>query len=726
MKVAVEHQFSGLTANLGVTYDSSKTMLGSLLRQYTGPTPQDKYVTPIEAGIVNIPEIANTSYGLPHVYQWSPNIFWIFMAQNTSASVTRTVGLFEFDSLQSTITFKGFVIVGDGVRIPGNKTIRSLCGMVSKHIDGTVGVTATGVCGSGTYFVRDGIASANGPTGGARIGFGSTYPPNITQWYEISSIQSDTSLLLKNPVTSNIPTGTPYVIEEVRLAIAMQNASTTAGGVYLLKGLNYSTFELAGVTCPEAFATDNIYATYVVREQVHTGTTGWGMQNLIGLGITDMAGPTLHTFYALNTSTPDTSTQVRIFNLNLRAPLINLASAGTTSAVVYKTGVATITGTPTTVGNNGRVFTVNHLAAAGITSFWFGTTTRLYRCALSAITQNSTSFLSDFMVELPPGGSNITYSSTSQMTVIDYSSTIDRILIPTASGRFGTYIGRYDSGSTTTFEKLFGTNLNRYKIGSTPSGTVNGVFPQTTITIWTQGGFAFLCPSTTTSGLNWLMAMPIGADGFYSSNTNQRIITPKLTTTNATRLYRVYVESAEYLGSYPLGFPAESYRVYYRLNGIDDNSGSWTEVPLSGDLTGIAPGSYIQFMIELDVLGEICAPNRIYNLVCVYEDGSQDSHYQPSLSKSSATNRQFAWKQVELWNSNIPNLQLRLYNADTGFLVLDDNVTSSTSGTFEYSNDGGSGWTAWNNSADALGNYIRYTADSLPNNITVRALLTQA
>ena len=508
--------------------------------------------------------------------------------------------------------------------------------------------------------------------------------------------------------------------------MAMVNASSTAGGVYLVKGLNYGTFELAGVTATEAVATDNIFATYVLRElQGHAGTTGWGMQNLVGLGIDDPVGFTLHTAYALNTSTPDTATQVRIFNLNLRAPLVNLASAGTTSAVQYKTGVSTITGTVGSL-SNGRVFTVNHGSASGVKSLFFNTTTRIYRCALSAVTLNSTSYLSDFMIEIPPGGSNITYNLTSNMALVDYSSTIDRLLIPTATGRFGIYTAQYDTTSTIPYEKFFGTNLNRYKISSTPAGTVNGLFPQTTCTIWSENGFLFVVPNSTTSGLNWLQVVPFACDGYYAGTTNQRIITPKLSTANATRLYRVYVESAEYLGSYPLGFPAESYKVYYRLSGIDDNSGSWTEVPLSGDLTGISPGSFIQFMIELDYMGEICAPNKIYNVCCVYEDGSQDSHYQPSLTKSSATNRQFAWKQVELWNTTIPNLQLRLYNADTGFLVLDDNITSSTSGTFQYSSDGGSGWTAWNSSADALGNYIRYTADSLPNNITVRALLTQA
>ena len=70
-------------------------------------------------------------------------------------------------------------------------------------------------------------------------------------------------------------------------------------------------------------------------------------------------------------------------------------------------------------------------------------------------------------------------------------------------------------------------------------------------------------------------------------------------------------------------------------------------------------------------------------------------------------------------------MQIRLYNASTGFLVLDDTITLSSSGTWEYSTNGTT-WNSWSNSADAIGNYIRYTATTLPNNITVRALLTQA
>lgn len=311
------------------------------------------------------------------------------------------------------------------------------------------------------------------------------------------------------------------------------------------------------------------------------------------------------------------------------------------------------------------------------------------------------------------------------MSQVDYSATIDRLFITNSSGRFGTYITPYVTAGE-QFEKYVGANLNRLKLSTTPSGSSDGLFPQTTLTIWTEDGWMFAIPNVATTGQNWLYVFPFGADAYYESTSRQAVITPKLATPNATRLHHVYLDHMEYAGDYGLGFPVESYKLWYRTTGIDDNSGSWNEVGVGADLDAVSPGSYIQFKIAFDILGEICVPTRIYSIVCVYEDASQDSHYQPSLTYSSAANRQFAWRQVSSWGSNIPDLQIRLYNAATDFLVLDDTVGLSAFGDWEYSSNSGVTWAAWNASADSIGNYIRYTADTLPNNITVRALLTEA
>jgi hypothetical protein len=145
----------------------------------------------------------------------------------------------------------------------------------------------------------------------------------------------------------------------------------------------------------------------------------------------------------------------------------------------------------------------------------------------------------------------------------------------------------------------------------------------------------------------------------------------------------------------------------------------------SGTLTSIAPSSEIQFKFEFRTIGESCIPARIMGLSLVYEDDTTDSHYQPSVANSSITANTFAYRQATLWSGTIPDLRIRLYNAVTNVPIIDDTVTASAFGTWQYSITNGASWIAWNSSADVVGNYIRYVATSLPGSVRVRALLTQ-
>lgn len=707
MKVAVEHLFTGATSGVAA-YNSAVTTIGTLFQQYSGVSPSDRYVSTKPSAMANILETANSSYYMPHVYKWSENIYWIFVATNAAVAATRTLGLFEFNVSAGTLTWKGFITLS-GTTIAGNKLIRGLRGFVYKHTTGTVSTagSSTTITGNGTGFQTEGIAV------GARIGFGSTDPTAITTWHEISAIASDTSLTIS--AAADLSAGTPYVIEEIRLLVACTNVTLTNGGPHLIKGLNYGTFQPGGTTIPEASTVDNIRASYLLKDAATTTMTV-----AMGLASDDFVSHTEQHVYFLNL---DVALTVRIHKLNIRAALT--VSGGTsTSAWVFKTGQQTVAGTASQ-NNNGRLFTVGHLSASGVKSVWFTTTTKVYRCDVAAITDGSVSWLSDSMNELPPGGANITHLLTNTLNQVDYSSTLDRIIVPTTSARVGVYIGQYDTSNTQLFDKIFGSVSNRYKLSTTAAGATNALFPSAALTTWTEEGWMFAIPSVVTTGLNWIFIFPFAADGMYADNTNQYIITPKMSTLNATKLYRCYVDRFEYVGSYELGYQTEAIRIYFRTSGIDDNTGPWTEVPVGGDLTGHSASTDIQFKIKVDTLGELCVPARLHSIACVYEDGSQDSHYQPSLTKSSAASRILAWRQVLPWGTNIPNLQIRLYNADTAFLVLDDNITDSLSGTFEYSTDG-IAWNAWSASADTVGNYIRYTATTLPNNITVRALLTQA
>lgn len=812
MRTAVEHHFSGLTAGftgglpaVGVTagYDSTKTLISSLLRQATGSNYEDRYISPDPAAIVNMPEIFTSgAQHMPHVYKWSNNIYWIFTASNAAVAATRTLALSEFDANTSTITYKGYITLS-GTTVTGNKTVRSLRAMVYKHTSGTVSTSgsSTTITGSSTQFTTDRIAV------GARIGFGTNDPTAVTTWYEISAIASDTSLTINAPV--NLSAGTSYVIEEIRLAVAVTSSVLLNGGIHLIKGLNYSTFTSGGTTIAEATTVDNIRASYLLRDGVgtlgtSTATVTYSTTNILslsnhGLAVGDpvtftttntlptglatgtvyyviatnlgtnqfsvsttlngsitsitAAGTGTHTvnssscyqaaglaldddgksatnhdLYLVNATTA--ASNGLIVKYNIRAALTvgamtgGPASGTSVSAFSLKTGSVATTGTISQV-NCSRIFTVNHGAASGVKSIFFVTTTRVYRCPVANLTAASTNWLVDSMVEVPPG-STVTYSGLNSMAQVDYSSTIDRLFITNTAGRLGTYVTPYTTDGS-QFEKYIGTNLSRLKLSTTPSGASDGLFPQATLTLWTEDGWMFAVPSTTTSGQNWLYVFPFGVDAYYNSTSGQGVITPKLATTNASKLYHAYVDHMEYAGDYGLGFPVESYKLWYRTSGIDDNSGAWTAVPVGADLDAAASGDYIQFKIAFDIMGEICAPTRIYSIAATYEDSSQDSHYQPSLSKSSAASKIFAWQQVSSWGGTIPNMRLRLYDASTNNEILNDTVTASAYGNWEYSSNAGVTWANWSSSADAVNNYIRYTGTTFGySGVTVRALLTQA
>lgn len=782
-KTAVEHVFTG-TLSSG-SYDPDVTMVGNLFKQFTGAASTDKYIGCNPPILINMTEIAGFTFYSPHVYKWSATKFWIFAPTNAAAAVTRNIGLFEYDSSANSLTWKGYITLS-GTTFAGAKIIRALRGYVYEHSTGTVSTSgaSTTITGDTTTFQTERIAV------GARIGFGSTDPTAITTWYEITAINSNTDITISAPVT--LSAGTSYVIEEIRIVAGTTNATLNNGGLHLIKGLNYGTFQLGGTVIVEATATDNLRASYLCKDVasitatvtiaapgVFTATshgyiagdsvvftttgalptgivantvyfvtatslaantftvsatlggaaiTTTGSQSgthtlhsgrlAVNMGIAgdDFVSNTSHDLYFLNL---DNATSVRMHKFNMRASLT--VSAGVAlGAWTYRTAVQTITGTGQQVGN-GRIFSVGHGAASGVKSFYFVTTTRVYRCAVADITDFGVSWLSDFMLENPPG--TVTANlATAAMSQVDYSSTIDRLLISTTlAGRHGVYVAKYDTSSP-QFEKIFGQISNRTKLTTTPSGVPDAFFNPAALSMWTEDGILFAMPNITTTGLNWLGVLPMGIDGYYASTSGQYVITPKMATTNVSELYRLYVQTNHYVGDFNLGYTPEPIRTYYRTSGIDDDSGAWTET-ISGDISSATPGTHIQAKLELDILGELCVPRKIYSVACTFEDNTSITQYLPAADLSNKTTKTFAWKFRTAFGGTVPTLRIRLYNAVTDSLLDDDDSVTQT-GTWQKSTDGTS-WGSYNSSDKANETtFIRFTPNSIPDNVQVRAIIT--
>jgi len=812
---AVEHVFSGATAP-DTSYDSTKNVIGDLIKLYSGSGPKDTYAGPVRFGR---DADLTTYYGLarpnetstavpgtyPHVVDWvdkrgyystgtvavsgtavtgsgtgwladgvpigaiigfgstnasaittwytisaiasdtsitlqsdagtiaggtsfvikkSRQLDWVFLADIAAAAATRRISLFQYDRYTSVFTWRGFVTLTYPTAT--NHTITGMRAVYAKYTTGTVGVSGATVTGSSTSW------STNRINIGSRIGFGSTDPSQISTWYYINAVGSDTSITIQVNVTAsgtggtaaNISIGnsTAYVIEDLRILTTTTNATATNGGLYMTPGLSYDDFTTTGTTIAAATTVDKVKAVYWLAD-ASTVTNDVSS----GCALDDRDSWTQQYCYVIERQA---ATTPAVYKYNFRVALASIASGKTTSAFVLATGVQTVTGNVSQT-NNGRVGTLQHGPGAGVKCLYFATTTRIYRAAISGITTGSTTWTSDAMVEVPTGGTS-TYNVSSVLTAVEISDQIDRLIVTgTGAGTIPAnnraFVTQYNTTST-PFDKPFLIDTRQIDQGTASNDLCPVPSPQGAIlNVWSQGGLLYISRTGTTSLTNQLYAIPIGADwDFADGSTKQRLITPSISTPNAEKFIKVLVANERYLGGGALQIPTEGYRVYYRTAGISDDSGAWTLVDETGSLSGATGSSEIQFMFEFRTIGTFCVPTRIFSLSCIYEDNTTDSHYQPSVANSSTVSKVFAWRFSTAFGGTVPTLRIRLYNAVSGGLLIDDTTTASASGTWEKSTNDGGAWGSYNTTDKANDTtYIRYTPTTLADNIKVRALLTQ-
>jgi len=702
-KKAVEFLFTGTTTPIA-SYDSTKTNVGTLIKQYTGVNPTDNFAGPAIIGMARPMEQSTSIPGIyPHSLTYDSTTDWVFLADNAAGAATRRIILYEYNKNTSSFNWRGFITMTypsiTAHTIRGMRMIREL------YTTGTVEVSGTAVTGSGSGWSTDRMCV------GSRIGFGSNDPTAITTWYEISAIGSDTSITLTSSAGTIAP-GTSYVIEDLMCITSTTNATVANGGLFVTKGLRYENFTTGGTTIPAATTADNIRACYWLADAaIVTNTTA------AGAAIESKTSWLDQRVYVLNV------TGAACYVYNVRAALTLTAGKDTTTNII-KTGNQVLTGTLSQI-NNGRIGTLSHGPGSGVSSLYFATTSRIYRAAISNITNGNVTWTSDAMVEIPPGGIG-TFAVTNSLSSVEISNIIDRLVImSTGATSARSYITQYNTISS-QFDLIFLADDRQLdQSASDGNGIPHPSIQASNFSVWSENGILYMSRNSSAATVNQIYAIPIAAHWSFANTTNQVLMTPSISTSGASKLYRVYINEIKRLGSDYLVKNPEPFKVYVRTTGISDNSGSWSLLDDAGTLTSISPSTEIQFKFEFRTIGESCIPARILGLSVVYEDDTTDSHYEPSIVNSDINTNTFAYRQASLFSSNIPDLRIRLYNAVTGIPIIDDTVLSSTYGVWQYSSNNGGTWNTWDNTQDVVGNYIRYVATSLPGSVRVRALLTQ-
>ena len=714
--IAVDQSASTTVVVSPNAYNSSYWYLGSLMNQNTGMGVTNNYISTFGISQAK-PEEENVTMQLHFLdgISWSSRYDWIFGIENVTTGTVRRISAYLYDRTLQQYSWKGFITFT--FNTAATNTNRGFRALYYTHTTGTVGVSGTAVTGTSTAFSTQRISV------GARIAFGTTDPTTVApgSWYYISAIGSDSSITLTGSA-GTITSGTSYVIEELRFAVIETNSTTTNGGLFLGKGITWDDFSAVGTTIAASASTvDNLKLVYWLADAATiTNVTAAGAA-IDGNKQTSFTSMT-HWLYVLDTAG-------KIFAYNLRAADTIAAGKMVLTAVTncVITGVQAVTGTMSQA-NNGIVKTVSHSSGNGIKSLYFVTTSRIYRVAIANITSGNISWQSDSKVEVAVGGST-TMTATSTLAYIDYDSVTDSfIVLSTGATGLKSYYTKYPVNSGDQFQYFAFLDTKTFDGSNVDSRTPSLPYNTASTQIFTScinGVTHTLRVGSATVGGTALFSIPFAAHWDFTTSTAQTVISPAISTPNINKYNRVVFYEIPYLGTGPFVTSLNNMRLSYRTAGISDNSGSWTLLSLNGDLSSVSGNSQIQFMFEFQMLGQIVGiPPRLLGFTVFYTDLSNDSHYQPSATLSDATNKHFTWRFSTVFGSTVPTLRVRLYDGVMGSLLVDDNTTTP-SGTFEQSTNGGSSWTSWTNS-DLTNNttYLRYTPTSLADNIVVRGLLT--
>lgn len=675
-------------------YDFTKWNLGSGI--CLDSSGGEYFLTPIFKSLQPMEESVAFACMMPFVHKFSETDHYLFLAENsTTASATRRVRLYRFNPQTLAVISSGFITMT--LATATAHTIRDFKVDYKAESTGTVAVSGTAVTGTGTLFTTNRVAI------GARIGFGSTDPKLITTWFRITARVSDTGITIES-TAGTISAGTAYVIEEYRPILVCTNATTTNGGIHISKGVSPQDFITSGTTIALATTVDDIKATYWIKDAV-TQT------NLVAGGayMADATGVSAREISVLDVVAAST---VKFYRYNIRAAL-TLTAGAATNAFTFATGNQVVTGGVPQLANLVGCIAA-HGAGNGVLSYYFVTTTRIYRSQQSLITNGSTTFLSDNISEIPTGGVN-TYAATNTLNSINYNNMADSFNVMTTGTVFN-YMTKYVT-SGQQFSKIYGRNLlNLEQSIADTNNSLHFSLSGQPFTAHDMDNMVYLSKNGPTVSTNQIYITAFGADWDNAANVgfNGFAISPRLTPQNAVAFVNAMVTERQYIGNTVFTKPTEPFKIFFRTANITaDISTGWTELGRNFDLSGFGGASECQIKIVWKTVGEICVPARITGLAVVYNNKMIDSKWVGSDEKSVAASKEFAFRQITQYGSVYPTLTVELVDSVSGSTLVTSLSTTQLNGVWQKSTDG-TAWVAFNATdrvAGARGDntFIRFT-----------------
>jgi hypothetical protein len=730
--LAVSQGFGSLTSyTYPGGYNQSQLGLGPCMIQANNAGNEGKWVGPIPN---NVARPVETSLQMPGVFpdaiNWTSasngSIYdWVLLSDNAAASLTRRFELFTFNrsvtqpgvspwafagAITCSMPSGGGTYTNRGSRLVYQQYTPATCSNYALSPTVAINNGSPTLTGTNTSWSTDRIFI------GSRVGIGSSDPGAITTWYEISSVNSDTSITLTQNYLGSNTSGQQFIIEDLRVIAVMTNATANLGGLFMVAGLRFENFTNVGFAIGVAGA-DKTRGVYWLNDN-GAGNVNANIQVYAGVAI-DTRQDWLHqNAYAFNyPSASNTQFQVN----NFRAAMSLTAGRDTQGAntFVLNTGVQACAGTVNQTHNLCLCTPgVGGGPRSGTKTLFFTTTTRLYSCAVANLTSASVGFQSGCAVEAPPG-TTTTFGATGALGSVAYDPLADRFLIlSTGATAFRSYYTQYRE-DTGQWDRI--TLLDSKQTNQSIEDATAAIYPTTLTTAPTavfMNSMCYITTTGTTATTDWLFNTPLGTDWEYAGlagngvASNCCVVTPVMTTSQFASFVAAYFNDIQVIGGLAnpslgrigtnLGMESGAVRMWYRTSGFGladatNAANSWQLLDYSGSLGNITGTSQIQFRLEFRMANTLI-PSRVTR-VCVEGTGASSiNNFQFSLANSVLASKQFAFRQAIAFGANT-NIVIRIYDAITGNLLVMDSpnwpAIAGPTGRFYFSTNGGSTWTSF-------------------------------
>jgi hypothetical protein len=655
-------------------YDYTKLNLGKFQRVYSSNTNnQDNYLATVPtytyifsqdlakyynlgvAPFYGKPIYFSERYDYYVVFRWYTGTYKFFM-------------LFQFDKLNWTMTFKGQIQVYNIVNDAEGYDMQ--CQLLREK-RGTVNINGHQITGINTKFYDSKISE------GSRIGFGTTDPSRVTTWYTINKIDNNNQLFIDSPAPSG--TNIPYVIEELRIYyLSFQTFN-------IVKGLNFDCFSTS-LSIPQIYIsdTDRKRACYNIRDAV-TPTI-----NQIGFDLGPVVDDNTQYLYYMSSRT-NINGDMRIFVFNIRADLKFIANGTSINPYLFKTGYQF---SPWLVNRTGHVKiaktkfdnpdNVYHLYYEGQISH--------YRIRLDDIKPETTNMIDasnrgTYTAQaITPFWGDINAANSRTIMYDDYT---DYFIVMNNSVEKN-FVYQYSSVGypKTGVQRFFGNNtILRFR--NPPEGTVYTVMTQHPFYGDAIDGLLYINMMSTSfdsweRGASSIQVFPVGADFETIKTEENRVICPAVNVSKFSKLSKILFNYNKKLGDDDYGVPPETFRVFVRDHGIEDNTGIWTQLDQSYNISFLQPKRHIQISFTFKTLGATGHSARIHSYTIIGDELENLSKlFKWNINNSNANSGIFAFDQVKLNNTSF-NIKINIYKKDNNESILEQSSLSSDNGTFQY------------------------------------------